>query len=205
MAVPLREVPTRIGPVDVWAMTGGQHRREILGGTGLGGFLCLIRIAKKAALAAAAWTTCCALLLLGWQTKTWLAEEIWPTVQLSTIVQNLGIGGGAIYLPASVDEFEESGLTGAISGVPAIVPLLVALAMLIAFYLWLRHAERSLLPRIPRTIRLRIRWLTNLTINPLKADQAPEHPSQRSRPQKHHGDAEYDEGRNKFWRSGLEL
>jgi hypothetical protein len=124
-------------------MTGGQHRRRILGGTGLGGFLGLIRIAKKAALAAAAWTTCCALLLLGWQTKTWLAEETWPAVQLSTIVRNLGIGGGAIYLPASVDEFDESGLTDAISGVPAIVPLLVALALLIAFYHWLGHAERS--------------------------------------------------------------
>jgi hypothetical protein len=112
----------------------------------LGGFLGLIRIAQKVALAAAAWTTCCALLLLGWQTKTWLAGEIWPTVQLSTVAQNLGIGQGAIYRPASFDEFEESSalsLMGAISGVPAIVPLLVALVLLIAFYLWLGDAERS--------------------------------------------------------------
>jgi hypothetical protein len=107
----------------------------------VGDFLGLVRVAKAAALIGAGWTICCALLLLGWQTKTWIDDEIWPTLPVSTVVNKVVIGPG-VYLTASAEEPKLS-LMSTICEVPAIVPLLVALALLIAFYLWLGHTERS--------------------------------------------------------------
>jgi hypothetical protein len=115
------------------------------GGVGLGSFLSLVRIAKSAALIAAAWTICCAVLLFVWQVKTWKTEGSWPPVRLSTVMQKLGISHGVIYLPAGANDPERThapGLMSAVSDVPAIFPLLVALVLLIAFYLWLERVER---------------------------------------------------------------
>jgi hypothetical protein len=116
------------------------------GGAGLGRFLSLVRIAKLAALIAAAWTVSCAVLLFVWQVKTWPTEGSWPPVRLSAVMQRLGTSRGAIYLPASANDPERTHATGLMSAVcdlPAIFPLLVALALLIAFYLWLERVERQ--------------------------------------------------------------
>jgi hypothetical protein len=116
------------------------------GGAGLGRFLTLVRIAKLATLITAAWTVSCAVLLFVWQVKTWPAEGSWPPVRLSAVMQKLGTSRGAIYLPASASDPERTyatGLLSAVSDVPAIFPLLVALALLIAFYLWLERVERQ--------------------------------------------------------------
>jgi hypothetical protein len=112
----------------------------------LGGLLSLIQFAKLATLIAVAWTMLFVVALVSWQVKTWAAEGSWPTVRLSTVIEQLRVSEGATYFPASVDSVvktEPQSVMTLLVEAPAIVPLLVALALFIAFYLWLGHAARS--------------------------------------------------------------
>ena len=111
----------------------------------MGGLLSLIQFAKLATLIAVAWTMLVTAVLVWWQAKTWAAEGYWPAVRLSTVIEQLRASDGATYLAASVDTLaraEPCGFMTVLAEAPAIAALLVALALLIAFYLCLGRAAR---------------------------------------------------------------
>ena len=104
-------------------------------------FLRLVRIAKVASLATNAWTIFYAIVIVGWQITSLLREGSWPALPLSSVINKLEYEPGAIYATASAHEIESSVLD-ALLRVPAIVPLLLASALLTAFYLWLARTEK---------------------------------------------------------------
>lgn len=98
-----------------------------------------------AALVADIWTILYGVLIVGWQIFTFLREGSWPALPLSSVFDKLGHNRGAISVTASAGEIERSYLTNLIDTllrVPAIVPLLLAAALLTAFYLWLTKTEK---------------------------------------------------------------
>ena len=104
-------------------------------------FLRLIRFAKIAALVAIAWTFFYAVFIIGWQINIFLRQGSWPTLPLSSVINKLEYEPGAIYATASAHEIESS-VVDALLRVSAIVPLLLASALLTAFYLWLARTEK---------------------------------------------------------------
>jgi hypothetical protein len=97
------------------------------------------------ALVADLWTILYAVLIVGWQITSLLREGSWPALPLSSIINKLEFNRGAIYAIASTGEIERSQLANIIDAVlrvPAIVPLLLAAALLTAFYLWLTDIEK---------------------------------------------------------------
>jgi hypothetical protein len=97
------------------------------------------------ALVADLWTILYAVLIVGWQITSLLREGSWPALPLSSIINKLEFNRGAIYATASTGEIERSQLANVIDAmlrVPAIVPLLLAAALLTAFYLWLTDIEK---------------------------------------------------------------
>jgi hypothetical protein len=98
------------------------------------------------ALVADLWTILYAVLIVGWQITSLLREGSWPALPLSSIINKLEFNRGAIYATASTGEIERSQLANVIDAmlrVPAIVPLLLAAALLTAFYLWLTDIEKQ--------------------------------------------------------------
>ena len=109
-------------------------------------FLRLIRFARIAALVADVWTIFYAVLIVGWQTTIFLKDGSWPALPLSSLFNKLNIDHAPIYTTASTGETEKSQLASmldALLRVPAIVPLLLAMVLLTAFYLWLTHTEKK--------------------------------------------------------------
>jgi hypothetical protein len=109
-------------------------------------FLRLIRFTRMTALVADIWTILYAVLIVGWQITSLLREGSWPALPLSSIINKLEFNRGAIYATASAGEIERSQLANVIDAmlrVPAIVPLLLAAALLTAFYLWLTDIEKQ--------------------------------------------------------------
>ena len=104
-------------------------------------FLRLVRFAKVASLVANAWTIFYAVLIVGWQITSLLREGSWPALPLSSVINKLEYEPGAIYATASAHEIESS-VVDALLRVSAIVPLLLASALLTAFYLWLARTEK---------------------------------------------------------------
>ena len=104
-------------------------------------FLRLIRFAKIAALVAIAWTIFYAVFIIGWQINIFLRQGSWPALPLSSVINKLEYEPGAIYATASAHEIESS-VVDALLRVSAIVPLLLASALLTAFYLWLARTEK---------------------------------------------------------------
>jgi hypothetical protein len=101
----------------------------------------LIRFAKVTSLVVNAWTIVYAVLIVGWQISSLLREGSWPALPLSSVIHKLGYGRGAIDATASVHEIDSS-VVDTLLRVPAIVPVLLASALLTAFYLWLARAEK---------------------------------------------------------------
>ena len=106
----------------------------------------LIRFAKIAALGSAILTVSYAILLLGWQTYTFLSEGDWPAVPVKFALNKLKNGHGVIYETARTrgiagNQFTDA--SDALLQIPAIVPLLFAAVLLIVFYLWLSHIEKE--------------------------------------------------------------
>jgi hypothetical protein len=98
------------------------------------------------ALVADLWTILYVVLIVGWQITSLLREGSWPALPLSSIINKLEFNRGAIYATASTGEIERSQLANVIDAmlrVPAIVPLLLAAALLTAFYLWLTDIEKQ--------------------------------------------------------------
>ncbi len=112
------------------------------------GFVRLIQLAKMVTTVAAGWTVFVFFSIVGWQAWTWAAEGSWPTLLLSDVMDRFRSADGPVYVTASVEESEKSStsyLFDAILSIPATVPLLVASAMIIGFYLWLRKIEHDLI------------------------------------------------------------
>jgi hypothetical protein len=108
-------------------------------------FLRLIRFARMTALVADILTIFNAVLIVGWQIIIFLKKGSWPALPLSSVFNKLESGRGAIYTTASASEIERSQLANVVYAmlrVPTIVLLLVAVALLTAFYLWLTHTEK---------------------------------------------------------------
>jgi hypothetical protein len=104
-------------------------------------FLRLIRFTRMTALVANIWTIFYAVLIVSWQIENFLKARSWPALPLSFVINKLEYEPGAIYATASAHEIESS-VVDALLRVPVIVPLLLASALLTAFYLWLARTEK---------------------------------------------------------------
>jgi hypothetical protein len=114
-------------------------------GTPLPAFLRLTRFARMTALVADIWTIFCAVLIVGWQMIIFLREGSWHALPLSSVFNALEYSRGEIYSTASINNIGKShptNLADALLQIPVIVPLLLAAALLTAFYLWLSNTER---------------------------------------------------------------
>jgi len=84
-------------------------------------------------------------LIVSWQLIIFLREGAWYALPLSSVFNRLENGHGEIYLAASRDKNESShlpNLADLLLQVPVIVPVLFAMALLTAFYLWLSNTEQ---------------------------------------------------------------
>jgi hypothetical protein len=91
-----------------------------------------------AALVADIWTIFYAVLIVSWQTENFLKAGSWAALPLSSIINKLEYNRGAIDATASAG----TNVIDALLRVPAIVPVLLAAALLTAFYLWLARTEK---------------------------------------------------------------
>ena len=106
----------------------------------------LVRFAKLTALIAGIWTTFCAVLIVGWQITILLKDGGWQALPLSLVFDKLEYRH-EIYSTASIDKISRSLTTNFIDlllQMPIIVPLVLAMVLLVAFYSWLSDIERRL-------------------------------------------------------------
>jgi hypothetical protein len=99
----------------------------------------LAKFASIASLITLAWTLLCGVMIVGWQAKFWVQDGIWPDLSIAFILNALE--GHAAYQTASAETVQTS--ADRLLGLPAIVPVLIASAVLTAFYLWLVKVERA--------------------------------------------------------------
>ena len=98
-----------------------------------------------AALIADLWTVAYVFLIVGWQIKIFLKEGSWPPLSVNSALNTLGQDHHVIYSTAQTRGEEGKHLSNAVDvllQVPAIVPLLLAAALLTVFYKWLKDVER---------------------------------------------------------------
>lgn len=107
-----------------------------------------LRLTKIAVLIAAAWTACCAVVLLAVGIISWLRADEWASYPLSSILvtdrtyslaSSREVGPGRVNMTDQMLEW--------VLGLPAILPLLVALIALLTFWMRLSKLERG----APRT------------------------------------------------------
>lgn len=106
----------------------------------------LVRFAKLTALIAGVWTIFCAVLIVGWQITIFLKDGSWQALPLSLAFDKLEYQH-EVYSTASIDKISRSLTTNFIDlllQTPIIVPLVLATALLMAFYSWLSNIERRL-------------------------------------------------------------
>ena len=97
------------------------------------------------ALIADLWTIAYVFLIVGWQINIFLKEGSWPALSVKSALNTLGRDRHAIYATAQIRGDEANHLSNAVDAllqVPVIVPLLLAAALLTAFYKWLKAVER---------------------------------------------------------------
>ncbi len=97
------------------------------------------------ALVADIWTLLYSVLIVGWQTIIFFREGSWPALPLSSALNMLEYDHHAIYTTAATRGIEKSHLTGVtdtLLGLPAVILLVLAAALLTTFYLWLTRTER---------------------------------------------------------------
>jgi hypothetical protein len=103
----------------------------------------LVRFAKMTALLSAAWTILVAILIVGRQATSWLQDGVWESYPLSSVISSLEKGQGSTYTTASADKPAAiSGTLDWLLEIPAIVPLLIASVLLLAFYSRLTTIEK---------------------------------------------------------------
>ena len=103
-----------------------------------------IRFAKLTALFADVSTIFSAVLIVGWQIVTLLKDGSWPALPLSLVFST---PKGEVYSTASIEKNGEShqatNLIDVLLQVPIIMLLLLGVAFLTAFYVWLSSVERE--------------------------------------------------------------
>jgi len=109
-------------------------------------FLRLIRFAKLTTLLAGLLTLIHLFLIVGWQAVTFFNNGVWPALQLSAVVR-WARDRGEIYETASTPSVKRGDLlvsaADTLLQIPVVVPLLLALALLIVFFMWLSHIEKQ--------------------------------------------------------------
>jgi hypothetical protein len=89
-------------------------------------------------------TIFCVVLIVGWQIIIFLRNGSWPALPLSLVFST---PNSEVYSTASIDKIGENraiSFIDALLQVPIIMLLLLAVAFLTAFYLWLSSVEREL-------------------------------------------------------------
>lgn len=109
-------------------------------------FLRLIRVTKAVVLTADILTVFCAAMLIGWQATLFLRDGYWPALPVSAVFGGAGGRGAQIVATASVAQTDVvAGLGDLLLRVPSILPLLLAIALLSAFWCWLAAVDRKYL------------------------------------------------------------
>ena len=113
----------------------------------------LVRVTRIIVLIAATWTGGCAVALASVQAISWLRNDEWDSYPLSSVLVS---PHRITYKVASSSELETdrvdlNQIVDWLLGVPAIVPLLIAFAALIAFWVRLLKIERTFTPALRRT------------------------------------------------------
>jgi hypothetical protein len=90
----------------------------------------------------------CAVLLVGWQITSWLQKGAWDVFSVSSLIKRIEHDHVAAYAMASADRpatdlIDKSPVVDWLLAVPAIVPLVIATALLFGFYIWLDKVEKS--------------------------------------------------------------
>jgi hypothetical protein len=111
----------------------------------------LLRFAKATTLFSAAWTIMCAVFLTVGQIALWLKNGVWDSYPISSVINRLKTDQAPPYLLASSDKLDAElinnpELANWLLRIPAIVPLLIASALLLAFYLLIRVIEKDSYP-----------------------------------------------------------
>jgi hypothetical protein len=102
----------------------------------------LVKLAKRVALLSAMWTAVCAVLIVGLQITCWVRNGVWDPYPLSAVISNRG----GEFDASHAEEFHPAHrqeIVNWLLEVPTIVPLLLALALLFAFYIWLTTLEKG--------------------------------------------------------------
>ena len=98
----------------------------------LSAFQRLVQFAKITALLSAVWTILCAALIIGLQ----VFSGEWNAYRLSSVIESLKRDQNSVYVTASSNKSEtEWTIADWLLELPAIVPLLIIAALLLAFYL----------------------------------------------------------------------
>ena len=99
-----------------------------------------MRFAKATTLFSAAWTILCAVFLTVGQIASWLKNGVWDAYPISAVINRLKAGEVATYMLASSNS--ELMNSNWLLRIPAIVPLLVGAALLVAFYMLITVIEK---------------------------------------------------------------
>jgi hypothetical protein len=107
--------------------------------------LCFLKFAKMTVLASAVWTIFCATFIFGWQLISWFRHGVWEAFPLSSVT----LPASAIYMTASREQIRTQqiifqNVIDWLLEVPAIVPLAIASALLVGFYVRLCLMENQL-------------------------------------------------------------
>lgn len=109
-------------------------------------FLRIIRFTKMTALLAAIWSISYVVLIVGWQILTFIREGNWPAASVKFVL-TFGHDQNVTYTTAATRGIARGDVPGAFDRLleaPAILPLLCAAALLIAFFLWLSRLENNM-------------------------------------------------------------
>jgi hypothetical protein len=104
--------------------------------------------AKTTTLFSAALTIMCSVFLTGGQMASWLKNGVWDAYPISAVINRLKTGESATYMMASSDILDaelinNQVITNWLLRIPAIAPLLIASALLIAFYMLITVIENK--------------------------------------------------------------
>jgi hypothetical protein len=105
----------------------------------------LVKFTKISTLFAAALTILCAVMLFG--ITSWIQNGVWNAYPVSLVISSLQADRNGPYVTASVKKVETGSPIKEISDwlleIPAIVPLLIMSALLLAFYLKLSAIQKA--------------------------------------------------------------
>jgi hypothetical protein len=108
-----------------------------------------VRNAKRAVVLSAATTVLCGAGILVWQFTSWLQTDTWVAFPVARIFEIAGLRGRQTYVLTSSSNaepkvFDATSITDWWLDAPALVPLLIAGALLTGLYLWLKEIEKEI-------------------------------------------------------------